>query len=340
MRISPLPAASTANDTAIVDGVPDGGFSRGESASAAAFVHEAAFTNRWTTLAAAVASSRGKQHTVNEDGYSTLRENAPLFVVADGVSSGAMASRASRELVSRLHASLASVASFASLAHEHADAEAVKSAIVDADREIRRSIASQTDAPGAATVALCLATNPPLSRWLISWVGDCRVYRLGARDSATAELLTVDDTYRHLNEAFPPGGSADDPARMVGNGAVDAPNVRSIALSADEMLVLCSDGIHRHADASDIARLLGGASPLARRCVRLIEFVRSRGGRDDATVLVVHRAVRRRPPLMRFVSFALPILLAVGVFVWLAADRASAQRLAPQSRSFTSQVQP
>ena len=102
MRSSPLPTPSTASDAATLDVVPDPGFSRGESASAAAFVHETAFTNRWTTLAAAVASSRGKQHAVNEDGYSTLREGPPLFVVADGVSSGAMASRASRELVSRL----------------------------------------------------------------------------------------------------------------------------------------------------------------------------------------------------------------------------------------------
>jgi protein phosphatase len=305
--------------------------SHGENASAAAFVREAVFTNRWARLRAAVASSRGKQHAVNEDGYSTLEGGAPLFVVADGVGSGAMASCASRELVARLHAALA---------QRHVDADAVKGAVLDADREIRRSIASRTDTPGAATVALCVGTNAPLSRWLVAWVGDCRVYRLRAADDATAELLTVDDTYRHLNETSPPGGSPDDPARMVGNGAVDAPNVRSAGLSADEMLVLCSDGVHKHADAGDIARLLRGASPLARRCVRLIEFVRARGSRDDATVLVVHRALRPRARLARLVSIAALIALAAGSLVWLAGDRAVAQRLAPQPPSLTSQVQP
>ena len=258
---------------------------RRDCASDAAFVREAVFTTRGTRLYAAVASSRGRRHPVNEDGHSTLDGAAPLFVVADGVSAGAMASRASSELVSHLHAALG---------HGRVDADAVKRAVLDADREIACSIAGRTDAPGAATLALCAATDSALSRWLVAWVGDCRVYRVGAADHEPAELLTRDDTYRHLDEASPPGGSPDDPARMIGNGAVDAPNVRHVDLGGDEMLVLCSDGVHRHAEPSDIGRLLRGATPLARRCVKLIEFVRSHGSHDDATVLAVKRSILRR----------------------------------------------
>src|SRR5438132_5696941 len=115
---------------------------RRESASDAAIVREAVFASRWMRLDAAVASSRGRQHAVNEDWHSALDDaTAPLFVVADGVSSGAMASRVSRELVARLHAALA---------RGRIDADAVKSALLEADREIGRSIASRTDAPGAA----------------------------------------------------------------------------------------------------------------------------------------------------------------------------------------------
>ena len=121
----------------------------------AAFVREAAYTSGLVRLDAAVASSRGAFHAVNEDGYSTLDGCAPLFVVADGVSSGAMASRASSELVSRLHETLEHVA---------LDADAVRSAVLDADRAVRRRIASRTDAKGAATVALCAGTGASLSR--------------------------------------------------------------------------------------------------------------------------------------------------------------------------------
>ena len=63
------------------------------------FVREAALATGWVRLDTAVASSRGSFHAVNEDWSSALDGSIPLFVVADGVSSGAMASCVSRELV-------------------------------------------------------------------------------------------------------------------------------------------------------------------------------------------------------------------------------------------------
>jgi len=165
---------------------------RRDCASDAAFVREAVFATQSARLYVAVASSRGGRHAVNEDGHTTLDGDMPLFVVADGVSSGAMAARASGDLVAHLHAALG---------EGPVDAEAVRRAVLDADRAIARSIARRTDAPGAATLALCAATDAALSSWLVAWVGDCRVYRLGTTDRRPAELLTRDDTYRHLDEA-------------------------------------------------------------------------------------------------------------------------------------------
>ncbi len=118
---------------------------RRNCASEAAFVREAVFATRDTRLHAAVASSRGQRHAVNEDGHTTLDGCAPLFVVADGVSAGAMAARASGDLVAHLHAALGS---------GDVDADAVRRAVLDADRAIAHSIARRTDAPGAATLAL------------------------------------------------------------------------------------------------------------------------------------------------------------------------------------------
>ena len=61
---------------------------------------------RWVLLEVAAASTRGRRREVNEDSYSALNGSAPLFVVADGVGGGAMAARASRELVHHLHDAL------------------------------------------------------------------------------------------------------------------------------------------------------------------------------------------------------------------------------------------
>jgi len=246
---------------------------------------DVAIVTRWARLDAAAASSPGTRHHVNEDCHSTLDGDLPLFVVADGVGGGALASRASRQLVARLHAALA---------HVRIDHETVRRALLDADHEIRASIASRTHASGAATVALCAATDASLARWLIAWVGDCRVYRVRGADDTPAHLLTVDDTYRLLGERPPSGGSADDPARMIGNGAIDSPNVRRVELHGGEMLVMCSDGVHRHAEPMVIGRILRGTKPLAQRCEELIAFVRAHGSHDDASVVVVRRAARIR----------------------------------------------
>ena len=234
-------------------------------------------------LELAVASGRGRRHAVNEDSYSALDRPSPVYVVADGVGGGAMASWASRELVQRLHAALD---------RRRVDADSMSDALLDADRDVGRAIARHTTASGAATVALCAGTGHLLSRWLIAWVGDCRIYRVRAAHDEPAELLTRDDTYGQLGENPPPGGSPDDPARMVGNGAVDVPNVESVDLGDGEMLVLCSDGLHKHVGPQEIHRQLRGRASLAHCCARLVELARIRGSSDDATVLAIHRTAR------------------------------------------------
>jgi protein phosphatase len=276
---------------------------------------EATFASRFVRLDTAVASSRGVGHTVNEDCHSALHGRSPVFVVADGVGGGALASRASEELVSRLHATLV---------RGRIAADTIHAAILEADRGIEASIASRTSAPGAATLALCAATDRLLSRWIVGWVGDCRVYRVGSRGGDPARLLTRDDSYRHLHEQPPSGVSTDDPARMVGNGAIDAPNLRHVELAAGAMLVLCSDGVHKHVAAVEIADLLRGASALAPACMRLVELARKRGSRDDATVLVVRRALRVRDAAARAAAIGALLALMVGTIPWLMSDGVTA----------------
>ena len=260
----------------------------------------------WVRLEAAAASARGRRRPINEDWHSSLDSESALFVVADGVGGGAMAARASRELVAQLHATLD---------RRGIDAGTIRLALLRADREVHRSIASRTRASGAATVALCAGRGLTLSRWLVGWVGDCRVYRIGAAPGAPAELLTADDTYRRLREAPPAGGSPDDPARMVGNGAVLEPNVEEVVLRSGEMLALVSDGVHKHVEPADLSRILRGSLPLVRRCWRLLALPRARGSTDDATVLVLRRA----PGSMRLPPVALAAIALAGFLVALAA---------------------
>jgi len=282
--------------------LPPERYSRGRASARGRIVR----TTPWVRLEAAAASVRGRRRAVNEDWHSSLEGESALFVVADGVGGGAMAARASRELVAQLHAALD---------RRRIDAGVIRLALLRADREVRRSIANHTRASGAATVALCAARGWTLAKWLIAWVGDCRVYRIGTTPGARAELLTADDTYRKLRETPPPGGSPDDPARMVGNGAVLEPNVAEIDLRCGEILLLVSDGVHKHVDASELSRVLRASTPLVRRCWRLVALARARGSTDDATVLALHRA----PGGMRLTPRALGAITFAGLLVALAA---------------------
>ena len=235
-------------------------------------------------LAAAVASSCGPRHQVNEDTHSALAGSGRLFVVADGVGGGAMAQLASRLLVAHLHDAFAV---------GRPDAAAVAAAMLDADRVIAAAIARSTPSPGAATVALCAPLDAAAASWLIAWVGDCRVYRWSPAASRL-ECLTRDDSFGQLGETPPPGGSVDDPARMVGNGATGGANCTLHTLGPRGLLAVCSDGVHKHLDAADWRRLLAEPRPLAQRCQALIARARANGSGDDATLLLLERQGRER----------------------------------------------
>lgn len=268
----------------------------------------ARLTTAWSSLAVAAASARGRYHRVNEDCHSALDGIAPLFVVADGVGGGAMASWASRQLVTRVHKQLE---------RARIDADAIRAALLAADLAIAQGIARHGATTGAATVALCAGAGAFRALWWLAWVGDCRIYRVGVQGDAAARLLTRDDTYRHLSEEPPAGGSLDDPARMIGNGAVSAPNIERVELRWGEMLVLVSDGVHKHVDAHDIAHVLRDGTPLARRCLRLVEMARQGGSDDDATVLVIHRETWPRARLLRYAAgVAAAIVAAALVLLW------------------------
>ena len=242
----------------------------------------AVYTTPYGRLEAAVASSRGPHHVDNEDAAVDLDGAGQLFIVADGVGGGAMAQMASRWLVGLLQGALEG---------HRPDAESVRDAVLDADRRIARAIARETDLPGAATVVLCAPVDRAAARWLIGWVGDCRAYRLSAQPGRRIELLTRDDTFRVLGETPPPGSSPDDPARMVGNGATSGANVALTDLASEELLALCSDGVHKYIDAADWLRATASEpDSLSLRCEALIGAARAGGSVDDATVLLLRRS--------------------------------------------------
>ena len=77
---------------------------------------------------------------------------------------------------------------------------------------------------------------------------------------------------------------------MVGNGATTGANVAIHGIGRDDLLLLCSDGIHKHLDGADWCAVLGAPVSLAQRGQALVALARKRGSVDDATVLLLHRS--------------------------------------------------
>ena len=95
-----------------------------------------------------------------------------------------------------------------------------------------------------------------------------------------------------------------------------------VYLALHSALVLCSPG------------------PLVRRCVRLVEFARSQGGRDDATVLVVRRVERPRKGLGRLLAGAALFALVAAALAALVGDNVAAPSFTPQMNRPTVQEPP
>jgi serine/threonine protein phosphatase PrpC len=253
---------------------------------------------RWQSgLTAAYASEPGRDHARNEDCCSHVpsAERPGFCGVADGVGGGAHGEIASSVLLE--HCAQASK-------NTYRNPVRLVEWLTRADSQVREAIARRGDQSGAATLAA--AWFPSQGTAYLLNVGDCRVYQLRPRvrtnrghnggqngGSYAIEQLTVDQTYASFDQQPPPNGKPDDPARMVGTGAVGVPPVVKAQIRQRELLLLCSDGVHKFVSDEQIAEVIGGGlgngRSLGSICNALVRAAKKNGSHDDASALLVLR---------------------------------------------------
>lgn len=123
-------------------------------------------------------------------------------------------------------------------------------------------------------------------------VGDSRAYLLR---QGTLYRLTRDHT---LVEEMKDRGllSAEEAAghklrnvitNVVGGGREGVTvEAHKLAVEPDDVLMLCTDGLHGAVDETTIATILQHETELSRACTRLIDEAKATGGRDNITVVV------------------------------------------------------
>jgi PPM family protein phosphatase len=247
------------------------------------------------------ASRWGSHHPENEDSYLLPTGSGMPIAVADGVGGGARGKVASQVMTTRIKLLTPALL---------ADPRQLRTWLLASDDTVAAEIARRADRPGATTFVAAVPSRHG-RRWAVTWAGDCRAYRLTAAN--VLQCLTRDDTYGNLAEIPPAGASPDDPARMVGNGAVDQANLRAIALAEGEILFLCSDGVHRFVPGEQIVAIMRAAGGLDQCCRRLTAAAHLNGGHDDATVVAVERhrwfGVSHAPRWLMLAGLAISVTL-------------------------------
>src|SRR5688572_1127693 len=266
---------------------------------------------RWLGgLTAGYASEAGNRHACNQDSCTHVpsAERPGFCGVADGVGGGAHGEIASSVLLS--HCAEATKATYR-------DPDRLSDWVIQADARVAEAIARRTDQAGAATLAA--AWFPTQGTAHLVNVGDCRVYRLSPRKQRYAiQRVTQDQTYALFAESPPPNGKPNDPARMVGAGAIGVPEVVKTEIRERELLLLCSDGVHKFVADEQIASVVSdglcGGRSLESICGALVHTAKSNGSKDDASALLV----LRRPWLATRWAYALGAVLLVLISVQMA----------------------
>ena len=254
-------------------------------------------------------SEVGTYHPNNEDSFRHFPSaRSPRFCgVADGVGGGSHGDLASATLLDHCSAASPNMVQ---------NAQALSQWVTKGDEVVRARVAGRGDKPGATTLVGVWFKAPKSAR--VVHVGDCRLYHLAPSAAGFwIEPVTQDQTYGNLGLQPPSGGSVDDPARMVGVGAVGTPPVTDVPLAEGEALLLCSDGLHKFLPAESIACLinehLGSGDTETEICRKLVMAAKAAGSYDDITALLV----LRRPWLGIRLTWRLSFLLTLLVLIVL-----------------------
>ena len=220
----------------------------------------------------------GRVRTVNED--AILTDPAGIFwSIADGMGGHGHGDAAAEIVIDHL-------------SHMPDDGAAeieVKSLLARANRAIVEYAASVGAGVIGATV-VTLKLDPTKAH--VSWVGDCRAYlcRNDKIEQVTRDHTVVEDLVRD-GLVKPHEAKSHDAANIVtravgAHGTLLVDNVK-VPLTANDRMLLCSDGLNACVSDEDILLLLKKAATPLDACKYLVSCALEAGAPDNVSVIVI-----------------------------------------------------
>ncbi len=242
-------------------------------------------------LDVAVLSDIGLRRANNQDSYAVamagdqadFQQRGHLFLVADG-----MGAHAAGELASKLAADIVSLTYRKLL--DQSPAEAVVSALLEANRQIHTRGEAGPEFRGMGTTACTLLLLPTGA--MVAHVGDSRAYRLRGR---RIEQLTFDHSLVWELQASGQFPSGELPSyvtkniitRSVGpNPTVQVDLEGPDPVQVGDAFLLCSDGLSGQVRDDEMGMILN-CLPLAEAARALVDLACLRGGPDNITLIAI-----------------------------------------------------
>ncbi len=163
----------------------------------------------------------------------------------------------------------------------------LSSAVVAGDQTVRRTGAKSGAPHMGTTLTMALVLGPML---YVNHVGDSRCYLL--REGVLQRLTTDHTMAQRVAEASHEPLAPDSQLHHILWNALGAtedapqPEIVRLALEAQDLILICSDGLTKHVTDAEIAAVLANPAPLAERCKILVGRAKAAGGTDNITVVL------------------------------------------------------
>ena len=227
-------------------------------------------------VACAARTDRGTRRRGNEDAVLVA---APLVAVADGVGGHRAGEEASAVAIDVLRRRVEGFGD--------APEQALRSGLQQANDAVRAA-AQVVGREGMATTLVAALIGP--AALSVAHVGDSRAYLLHGET-----LMQLTDDHTRVSALVAEGGLDAGAARThpmrsvilraVGLEAVLRPDVTTVPACADDVLLLCSDGLSGFLSPEELGRLVRGEHDLDRLVEELADAARRAGSGDDVTVV-------------------------------------------------------
>jgi protein phosphatase len=239
-------------------------------------------------------SETGRVRPTNQDAFAVLNDDQ-VWIVADGMGghpAGDLAATIAVETAKRL----VSRGLAGNRQPSESAGQALGELLMTAHAAIREHSRTRPELTGMGTtvvaITIVLAPQPAAQ---VAHVGDSRAYlfRAGQLTQLTRDHTLIEE---YLREGLIDRTAAKShPQRHILTRALGldeeiTPDRSSIPLEADDVLLLCSDGLTKMLEDEDIASILRRADPSPHNaCDALVEEALLRGGDDNVTVIVCAR---------------------------------------------------